>query len=80
MPATSGASGPITTKSIFSRWRSATWPGCPRPDLDAFGDLGDAGIAGRAEQFVHRGDAEIAQHSACSRPPPPTTRIRMAGL
>jgi hypothetical protein len=29
---------------------------------------------------VQSGEAEIAQQSACSRPPPPTTRIRMARL
>jgi hypothetical protein len=27
--------------------------------------------------LVTSGEAAIAQHSACSRPPPPTTNIRM---
>ena len=77
----SGASGPTTTKSIFSRWAERHLAGdVLGGDGDAFGHLGDAGIAGRAVELVHRGEAAIAQHSACSRPPPPTTRIRMARL
>ena len=36
--------------------------------------VGDAGIAGRAVTARRTsGEAAIAQHSACSRPPEPTT-------
>jgi prevent-host-death family protein len=35
-------------------------------------------LPGAQNSFVHRGDAAIAQHRACSRPPPPTTRIRIS--
>ena len=56
MPATSGASGPITTKSIFSALGQRHLAGdVLGPDVDAFGHLGDAGIAGRAVQFCAQG-------------------------
>jgi len=37
-------------------------------------------LPGAQYNLVHRGEAEIAQQRECSRPPPPTTRIRMARL
>ena len=51
-PATSGASGPGTTRSIALSGRSATRPAMSvRADRHAFGDRGDARIAGRAPQL-----------------------------
>jgi hypothetical protein len=38
---------------------------------------GRTGVAGRAEELRRRTLCEIFQQRACSRPPPPTTRIRM---
>ena len=46
-------------------------------ERDAFGFPRDAGIAGRAPQFVSSGEAAIFHASACSRPPEPSRRMFM---
>ena len=75
-PATSGASGPITTSSI----RKA--PGKAQQRLAVVclngvtgSQRGDAGISGRGVQLAEvRSLPAILHASACSRPPPPTMR------
>jgi hypothetical protein len=37
-------------------------------------------LPGAQNNLVNKGDAAKAQQSACSRPPPPTTRTRIAPL
>ena len=78
-PATSGASGPTTTKSMRSRRAKATMP------LDIRrGDRRRRSLPRRCRHCPgrrkrsHSGEAAIAQHSACSRPPEPITRTRMS--
>ena len=62
IPATRGASGPITTKSICLALGERHLAGdILGADLDALGHLGDAGIAGRTEQLC-------AQGRCCNRP------------
>ena len=51
MPATSGASGPTTTRSTpFSRQNPATASMVGDIEVDALGAFGDAGIARRGEE------------------------------
>ncbi len=78
-PATSGASGPTTTRSApVARARPATcplsvrstgcwWPSCARP-----------GLPGATCRSVTSGSADSARASACSRPPVPRRRTRTA--
>ena len=54
-PATSGASGPITTKPMslsLQNWMTAAWSSTS--SVDALGDLGDAGVAGGAVELAQQ--------------------------
>src|SRR5215469_13453338 len=76
-PATRGPSGPTTTKSIFSCLHSLTMPSM---SVGATGTQAASsampGLPGAQNSVSHSGDDEIAQHSACSRPPDPITSTR----
>src|SRR5690349_13501453 len=80
-PATSGASGPTTTKSMRSRRQRSSRPAM---SVAATGTQvatsAIPGLPGAQNSASHSGDADTAQHSACSRPPEPTTRTRMPDL
>src|SRR5882672_6519208 len=77
-PATSGASGPITTRSTRSRRAKSTSASCastPRATHCAWRAI--PGLPGAAISVSTSGLWAIFQASACSRPPPPTMRIFM---
>ena len=78
MPATSGASGPGTTRSISLSCAKAT------SAEKSSGPIGThvatsamPGLPGAHQSFVSSGLAASDQHSACSRPPDPTTSTRI---
>src|SRR5579864_9191220 len=76
-PATSGPSGPITTKSIFSCLHSLTMPSMSvGATATQAASSAIPGLPGAQNNVSHNGDDEIAQHSACSRPPDPITNTR----
>ena len=79
-PSTSGASGPTTTKSMrFStaqRERAST-SSAAMATFSARRAV--PGLPGAQYTFSASGLWEIFQTRACSRPPPPTTRIRIRG-
>ena len=78
MPATSGASGPTTTRSIArSRQKSATaaWSAVSSGTHSASSAM--PGLPGATKSFVSSGDAASFQASACSRPPEPMRRMFM---
>src|ERR1700730_2574954 len=77
-PATSGPSGPTTTKSMRSRRARARMPSI---SVAATGtqvaSSAMPGLPGAQNSASHSGEAAIAQHSACSRPPDPITNTRI---
>src|SRR5262245_27644258 len=80
-PATSGSSGPTTTRSIDSVLQSlsiASWSDAATGRFSATADV--PAFPGAANSAVTSGLLRIFQHSACSRPPPPTTRILMGAI
>ena len=79
-PSTSGVSGPTTTKSISSRRANSTMAGIFSAAMDTHSaSPAMPALPGAQYSLSQSGEPAIAQHSACSRPPPPTTRIRMDG-
>src|SRR5208282_216519 len=73
-PPTSGVSGPITTKSIFSFLHSLRMPSLSVAAISTqAASSAMPGLPGAQNSASHKGEEEIAQHSACSRPPEPTT-------
>ncbi len=77
-PATSGPSGPTTTKSIACRLAqavSASTSSAPMGTHSASRAI--PALPGAQYSLSHSGEAAIFQHRACSRPPPPTTSIFM---
>ena len=78
-PATSGASGPITTRSAPPARRPARRPrrGSAASTASGSATARDAGVAGRAGQRASpRGRTARATHRACSRAPEPITSTR----
>src|SRR5690348_6216541 len=75
MPAASGASGPTIVSATPSRFANAT-----SVAMSSIGTLQRSGSAavpalpGATNTFATRGDCATFHASACSRPPPPTTR------
>src|SRR3989442_1100445 len=77
-PATSGTSGPITVRSTRSRLANATSSSCESTLMsthDAWRAI--PGLPGAANTVSTSGLWAIFQASACSRPPPPTSRTFM---
>ena len=80
MPATSGASGPGTTRSISLSWAKATRAGKSSSPIGTHSaTCAMPGLPGAHHSFVSSGLAASDQQSACSRPPDPTTSTRIAG-
>src|SRR5216683_4128895 len=78
-PRTSGASGPTTTKSIRSRRQKATSPAMSVARIATHSaSSAIPALPGAQKSASTKGDAEIVQASACSRPPEPTTSTRIA--
>src|SRR6266404_1123982 len=78
-PNTSGASGPTTTKSIRSRRQNPTSPLMSVAAIATHSaSSAMPALPGAQNRLSTSGDAEIAQASACSRPPEPTTSTRIA--
>src|SRR5260370_909921 len=78
-PRTSGASGPTTTKSIRSlRQNSTSALMSVAPIAMHSASSAIPALPGAQNRLSTSGDAEIAQASACSRPPEPTTSTRLA--
>src|SRR5712671_3905311 len=79
-PATSGPSGPTTTRSIVfstAKLRSPAVSSAEISTLSASSAL--PALPGAQYSRVSNGDCLSLWHSACSRPPPPTTRTFIAG-
>src|SRR5438270_6122734 len=78
-PSASGTSGPTTTKSIRSSRQNRTSPLMSVAPI-AMHSASSAipALPGAQNSWSTSGDAEIAQASACSRPPDPTTSTRIA--
>src|SRR3954469_22017748 len=77
-PRVSGASGPTTTRS--TRWAvaNATRAGMSSAPIGTHSAISAMpALPGAQNSLPSSGDAWSAQHSACSRPPPPTTRTLM---
>src|SRR5712672_3887429 len=78
-PNTSGASGPTTTKSIRSRRQNPTSPLMSVAAIATHSaSSAMPALPGAQNNLSTRGEAEIDQASACSRPPEPTTSTRIA--
>src|ERR1700757_1933771 len=78
-PRTSGASGPTTTKSIRSPRQNPSSPLMSvAPIATHSASSAIPVLPGAQNRRSTSGDAEIAQASACSRPPEPTTSTRIA--
>ena len=78
-PATSGASGPITTRSArVARARPATCPASVMSTGCSPASAAMPGLPGAACRPVTSGSAARARASACSRPPEPRRRTRTA--
>ena len=76
-PATSGTSGPITTRSArTSPASAATAAGSPTASGRCSATIAVPALPGAQTSAVTAGSAASARHSACSRAPPPTTRTR----
>src|SRR4051812_23941834 len=78
MPATSGASGPTTTKSTLLALQNAitaAWSAISRATHSASRAI--PALPGAHQSFVVSGEAAIFQASACSRPPEPRRRMFM---
>src|SRR6267154_639775 len=78
-PNTSGASGPTTTKSIRSRRQNPTSPLMSVAAIATHSaSSAMPALPGAQNRLSTSGEADIAQASACSRPPEPTTSTRIA--
>ncbi len=80
-PATAGASGPMTTKSMPSRLLKAMmapWSVMSSGTLLAMVSVPP--LPGATNSFSSRGDLAIPHARACSRPPEPITSTRMDSL
>src|SRR6266478_2538387 len=78
-PSTSGASGPTTTKSIRSRRQNPTSPLMSVAAIATHSaSSAMPALPGAQNRLSTSGEADIAQASACSRPPEPTTSTRIA--
>src|SRR5215469_14939821 len=78
-PWTSGASGPTTTKSMRSRRQNPTSPTVSVARIARHSaSSAIPALPGAQKSASTRGEAAIAQVSACSRPPEPTTSTRIA--
>ena len=78
-PATSGASGPTTTRSApVARARPATCPLSVRSTGCWWASCAMPGLPGATCRSVTSGSADSARASACSRPPVPRRRTRTA--
>src|SRR5215213_9069147 len=78
MPATSGASGPTTTKSTLFALQNATtaaWSAMSTATHSASRAI--PALPGAHQSLVVSGEAAIFQASACSRPPEPSRRMFM---
>ena len=78
MPAASGCSGPTTVSAIFSRaaQASSAWTSV----ILIFSSRGSSAVPplpGATNTACTLGDCDSFHASACSRPPPPTTRTFM---
>ena len=77
-PATSGASGPTTTRSTpASIAAPVTESGSPTSASSASASARIPALPGTHSSSGRCGERASARISACSRPPPPTTRTRM---
>jgi hypothetical protein len=77
-PAASGASGPITTKStVLASAKLATTPPSVMSISAVSAISAMPALPGATISRSHFGFCLIAQASACSRPPPPSTRMFM---
>ena len=80
-PAATAASGPTTTKSTpFALQNAVTVGGSSMLPGTHSASAAIPALPGMHQSFVTSGDAAIFQHSACSRPPEPRTRIFMKRL
>src|SRR5271170_683104 len=78
-PRQSGASGPTTTKSIRSRRQNPTSPPMSVARIGTHSaSSAIPALPGAQYSRSTSGEAAIAQASACSRPPAPTTSTRIA--
>src|ERR1700756_726056 len=76
MPAASGASGPTTVSVTCSRCAKRTSAAMSvTSTLTIPSSRAVPALPGATKTFATRGELAIFQASACSRPPPPTTRI-----
>jgi hypothetical protein len=79
IPAQSGASGPTTVRSMDSRVAQASSPSTSSAPMSTHSATpAMPAFPGAQNTRDARGDCAIFQASACSRPPPPTTRTFMA--
>src|SRR5512132_322187 len=77
-PATSGASGPTTTRSIPSSLAAATSPSTvSAPMLTLRASSAMPALPGAQNRSGSLGERASARMIACSRPPPPTTSTFM---
>ena len=78
-PAASGASGPITARSMAFSSQKAMTSGPDRMSRSTSrATLSMPALPGATNSRSHLGFCRIAQASACSRPPPPRIRMFMA--
>src|SRR5438270_5231365 len=78
-PATSGASGPTTTKSIAALRQNPIKPAVSlAATVTHSASSAMPALPGAQYTRSTNGEAAIAQASACSRPPDPTTRMRIS--
>src|SRR6185437_3151300 len=76
MPSASGASGPTTVSRIDSVRANSTSAGTlSNGTFASAGSRAVPALPGATNTFATRGDRASFHASACSRPPPPTTRI-----
>jgi hypothetical protein len=79
-PSTSGVSGPTTTRAIPFPTAHRASPSTSSPGMATFSARRAVpGLPGAQKTFSASGLWAIFQTRACSRPPPPTTRIRIPG-
>ena len=81
MPAASGASGPTTVSAICCSGANATRSAIAvSATLVSPGSRAVPALPGATNTLATRGDCAIFHASACSRPPPPMTRMFIAPL
>jgi exodeoxyribonuclease VII large subunit len=80
-PITSGCSGPTTTRSTASRVENSTSASISSAAMATHSaSWAIPALPGAHHSLSQSGEAAMAQHSECSRPPDPTTSIFMLGL